>query len=225
MQLSSETFSILKNFGAINQGIYFTSGNTLKTISATKTILAQANISENIPTDFGVYDLNNFLSVVSLHKDEPSFEFDSKHVIIKGNNGRSKIKYRFCSPNMIVVPEKDVTMPDCEITFDLSSEDFSWILKTANVLSSPQISIESDGEKVYIMTMDVQNDSAHTESLELIDGNGIKFRMIFKTENLVKILSGNYLVNISSKGISHFKNKDIELQYWIAIEKGSYYNS
>lgn len=222
MKLSNETLSVLKNFGAINQGIYFKQGKTLKTVSSHKNILAQVEIKEDIPADFGVYDLNNFLSVVSLHKDDPSFEFDSKHVVICGNKGRSKIKYRFCEPTMIVTPpEKALTMPEAEIKFELSSEDFDWILRAASVLSSPQIAIESDGTKVNIVTLDLQNDSAHTDSLEIANGNGDKYRMVFKTENLSKIMSGAYDVSISSKGISHFKSKAVDLQYWITTEQGS----
>ena len=223
MKLSSETLSVLKNFGNINQGLFFKTGKTLKTVSSHKNILAQVTINEEVPTDFGVYDLNNFLSVVSLHKDDPSFEFDEKHVVIVGNKGRSKIKYRFCDPTMInTPPEKELTMPEAEITFTLTSEDFEWILRAASVLSSPQIAIESDGTEVNIVTLDLQNDSAHSDALKLdTAGNGSKYRMIFKTENISKILAGTYDVSISSKGISHFKNKNVALQYWITTEQGS----
>jgi gp45 sliding clamp, C terminal len=222
MKLSTETISVLKNFGAINQGILFKKGKTLKTVSSHKNILAEVTIKEDIPAEFGVYDLNNFLSVVSLHKDDPSFEFDDKHVVICGNKGRSKIKYRFCEPTMIVTPpEKALVMPDPEINFSLTAEDFDWVLRAASVLSSPQIAIESDGKKVSIVTLDLQNDSAHTDSLDLVDGDGSKYRMVFKTENLTKILPGAYDVNISSKGISSFKHKTTPLQYWITTESGS----
>jgi hypothetical protein len=212
----------LKNFGSINQGIFFKQGKTLKTVSSHKNILAEVTIKEEIPADFGVYDLNNFLSVVSLHKDDPSFEFDEKHVVIVGNKGRSKIKYRFCEPTMIVTPpEKQFVMPDAEVNFTFTSEDFDWVLRAASVLSSPHIAIESDGKKISIVTLDLQNDSAHTEALEIAEGNGNKFKMIFKTENLTKVMPGSYEIAISSKGVSHFKNKNVPLQYYISTEAGS----
>jgi len=221
MKLSNETISILKNFGAINQGIFFKKGKTLKTVSSHKNILVQANINEEVPADFGVYDLNNFLSVISLSSD-PTFEFEDKNVVIVGNKGRSKTKYRFCEPSMIVTPpEKELSMPDPEITIDFSTEDFGDIMRTAAVLSSPQIAVESNGSKVSLITLDTANDSAHTNTLEIGSGDGKVYRMIFKTENLSKILSGSYTVNISSKGIAHFKNKDVDLQYWITTEQGS----
>jgi hypothetical protein len=222
MKLSNETVAILKNFGAINQGILFKPGKTLKTVSSHKNILAEVSIKEDIPAEFGIYDLNNFLSVISLHKDDPSFEFDEKQVTIVGNKGRSKIKYRFTPSNMIVTPpEKQLTMPDAEIKFDLTAEDFDWVMRAASVLSSPQVAIESDGKKVSIVTLDLQNDSAHTDALEISEGNGNKFKMVFKTENITKIMPGSYDVFISSKGISHFKNKNVPLQYWVTTEAGS----
>lgn len=221
MKLSNETISILKNFGAINQGIYFKKGKTLKTVSSHKNILASVNIGEEVPADFGVYDLNNFLSVISLSSD-PTFEFEDKNVVIVGNKGRSKTKYRFCDPTMIVTPpEKELAMPDPEISIELTAADFADIMRTAAVLSSPQIAVESDGKKINLATLDTANDSAHTNTLELGDGDGKVYKMIFKTENLSKAMPGSYNVNISSKGIAHFKNKDIDLQYWITTEQGS----
>jgi hypothetical protein len=122
---------------------------------------------------------------------------------------------------IVVPPEKEISMPDPEISFSLTAEDFDWILRAASVLSSPHIAIESDGIKVNVVTLDLQNDSAHTDSLEIGNGDGNKYRMVFKTENISKVLPGGYDVSISSKGVSHFKNKNIPLQYWVTTEQGS----
>ena len=223
MKLSDNTITVLKNFGAINSGIFLKKGKTVKTVSVGKNILAQATIADEIPSDIGIYDVNEFLSVVSLHKDDLELDFDSKNVVISGLKGRSKIKYRSCDASMIVTPpEKTIQMPTPEISFDLSEEDFRWIMNAANVLSSPQICIESDGESVTINTLDTANDSAHTESLTLeTKGTGSKYKMIFKTENISKILSGPYEVKISSQGVSHFKNKKVAIEYWVTTEVGS----
>ncbi len=58
MKLSTETISVLKNFGAINQGIMFKKGKTLKTVSSHKNILAEVTIKEDIPAEFLDY-INN----------------------------------------------------------------------------------------------------------------------------------------------------------------------
>jgi len=223
MNLTNETLGILKNFGAINSGIFLKKGKVVKTVSSHKNILAQATVQDEFPSDFGIYDLNEFLSVLSLHKDDLILDFDSKNIVISGRSGRSKIKYRACESSMVVIPpEKQLQMPEAEIKFELTSDDFRWILDAANVLGSPNISVESDGDTVTLNTLDVSNDSAHTESLKLeLNGSGNKYKMIFKTENLSKVFMGSYDVSISSKGISYFKNKNISLEYWVTTETGS----
>lgn len=223
MKLSDGTLNILKNFATINQGILFRKGKTLRTVSSRKNVMAEAIITEEIPTEFGVYDLNNFLSVLTLHKDDPVVEFDNNDVLIFGLKGRSKIRYRFCSPNLIVsASDKPISMPESEINLVLNQEDFDWIMSAASVLSSSYFAIESDGNKVFIIALDMTNDAAHTDSLEIAQGNGDKYTMIFKVENF-KMISGSYDVKISSQGISNFKHKDLNLQYWIATETGSKY--
>lgn len=225
MKISNETIEILKNFSSINSGILFRKGNVLSTVSQQKNILADAKIAETIPQEFGIYDLNNFLSVLSLFKDGAELEFDSKHVIITGMSGRSKIKYRFTDPSMIVVaPEKRPNLPSVDVNFSLSEEDFVWILRTASVLKVPNISIMSDGEKVYLTAFDSNDDSAHTNSVELLGvDSSNRFNLVFKAENL-KLIPGNYNVEISSKGIAKFDDPVKEMTYYITLETSSKYN-
>jgi hypothetical protein len=221
MKLSDTTITLLKNFASINQGILFKKGKTLRTVSAQKTVMAEATVGEEFPAEFGVYDLNNFLSVLTLHKEDPVLDFQDNSVVISGLQGRSKIKYRFCAPGMIVAAsDKPITMPDPEVSFELTQDDFDWIMKAASVLSVPNIAIESDGEKIFVTAFDTTNDAANTDSIEVAKGNGDKYKITFKLENL-KVISGSYDVKISSKGISHFKHKTLNLQYWIATETGS----
>lgn len=221
MKLSTETVNLLKNFSNINSGIVFRPGNTIKTISTNKNILAEATIKETIPCEFGVYDLSKFINVLSLYKEEVDVEFKELSAVISGMSGRSNVDYRFCAPKMInAAPEKPVAMPAAEINFVMTQSDFDWIIRTASVLGSPNIAVVSDGTKIELMTYDASNDSESTNTLNVGEGTGDKFKMIFKTEAL-KLIPGTYEVKISSKGVSHFKNKDIPIQYWITIESGS----
>jgi hypothetical protein len=224
MKLSNDTLNILKNFASINTGIVFHQGKTIKTISGNKNILAEATITEEIPVEFGVYDLNNFLTVLSLHKEDPVIDFGDKMAVISGLSGRSKLNYRFCDPTMVVAPPaKPIAMPDAEIAFELSDSDLEWVIRSSSVLSSPNIAVVSDGSKISLQCFDATNDAASTNTLDVTDGNGDRFKMIFKTEAL-KMIPGSYDVRVSSKGVSHFRNKAKDLQYWITTEAGSTYS-
>jgi len=215
MKLSNDTLNILKNFANINPGLEFKQGNKLATMSPTKTVLAKALLNDTFPQDFCIYDLNQFLSVHSLYKDA-DLDFDDANVIFK--SGRNKTKYRKTSKtNIVTVPEKEVNLPTVEVSFTLKEEDFSSVMKSASVLQSPNVAIESDGEKIFVTCFDASDDSAHTNSTEITDGNGNKFKAVFVTENL-KMIPGTYNVEISSKGLALFKRENNTLQYWIAIE-------
>lgn len=220
MKFSEQTLKVLKNYATINQGIVIKKGNVISTISPQKNILSEAEISDSIPQDFAVYDLNNFLSVLSLNKD-PEIEFDDRNAIIKHLNGRSKLKYRFTEPTLILSPpDKKLTLPTVDVEFTLTEEDYAWILRTAPVLGSPHVAVVGDGEKVSLLTFDGANDAAHTNSIELDTPTTATFKLIFKFDNL-KMIAGTYDVQVSSKGIAHFKNTKDKIQYWIAIESAS----
>ena len=220
MKLSNETLTILKNFANINSGIFFKQGKKLSTVSPSKTILAEVELGDEFPQDFGIYDLNKFLSVVSLYKDNAELEFDAVNVTV--GSGRSKTKYRLTDKTMIVAPpDKQLTLPSTDVEFTLTADDYDWVIKTANILQSPNVAVESDGDVVKLVMFDASNDSADISSIDLdVQPQGKRYKLVFKTENL-KMIPGSYTVQISSKGISNFKNEKTNLQYWIATEAGS----
>jgi hypothetical protein len=74
MELSDKTLNILKNYASINPNIVFQEGNTLKTISVARNVMSQTSLEETLPSSFGIYDLNEFLSVLSL-VDKPNLTF------------------------------------------------------------------------------------------------------------------------------------------------------
>jgi len=215
MKLSNETLSVLKNFAGINSGIEFKKGNKIATISSTKTVLAKATLKDDFPQDFCVYDLNQFLSVHSLNKDT-ELDFDTNNIIFK--SGRSKTKYRMTAKNMIVsAPDKELKLPSVDGSFTLSDVDLAQALKNASVLQSPNIAFESDGSKISVTVFNAKDDSAHTNTIEIGDTTGAKFKAVFLTENF-KMIPGAYDVEVSSQGLATFKSPSGDLQYWIAIE-------
>jgi hypothetical protein len=224
MKMNSNTLVILKNFSLINEGVFIKKGNVIETISKQKNILAKAKVSEDFQSDFGIYDLNNFLGVLSLCKD-PDIEFDEKNILIKGFGGKSQIKYRKAAKEMILVPpEKSINMGSVDIHFSLSAEEIAWVTRVASTLSSPNIAFVSDGKQIYIESYNTKDDSAHINTTEISSGgNGKSYRMIFATENM-KFIEGSYDVKISQKGIGHFVNSNVPIEYWVMSETGSKYD-
>ena len=221
MKLSKHTLNMLKNFSDINMSIEIKQGNILRTVSVQKNILAQAELEDEFPKDFAIYELNRFLGAVSLF-DDPELEFNAK----SANIGTTKhsVDYVYCDPSMIVTPpENNITFPEPEVKFTLSQDALSQIMKASNVLGTPEIAVEGGphpNDVIRLKALDVNNDSTDTFKVVLDEKSGDKFRFVFKTENM-KMIPGNYDVEISSKGISHFTLQGQKLEYWIATESTS----
>ena len=111
MKLSDKTLSLLNNFSNINQSILFKKGSSLRTISVMKNILAEATITEEIPKDFGIYDLSQFLNVNTTLFNSPELDFvNDGYVVIR--EGRSRQRFFFADPNVIITPpDKPITLP------------------------------------------------------------------------------------------------------------------
>ena len=218
MKLSESTLSLLKNFSTINQSILFKQGNRLRTISVMKNILAEATISEDLPKDFGIYDLNQFLNGLGLHNN-PELDFeDDSYLIIK--EGRSRSKYFFADPNVIITPpEKSITLPSEDVTFDLSTEQLDKLLKAAAIYQSPDLSVIGENGVVKILIRDKKNETSNTFAVTVGETDST-FSFNFKVENM-KILPGSYDVVVSQKLLSRFTNKNHDLTYFIALEPDS----
>lgn len=218
MKLSESTVSLLKNFSSINQSILFKEGQKLRSISVMKNILVEANVSEEFPKDFGIYDLNQFLNGLSLHSS-PDLDFDNdQYVVIK--EGRSRSKYFFADPSVIVAPpEKEITLPTEDVCFQLTSQQLEKLKKAASVYQLPDISVIGEAGVIKLVARDKKNDTSNDFSI-IVGETDNEFVFNFKEENL-KIVPGNYDVVVSEKLLSRFQNQNIDVTYYIALEPDS----
>lgn len=218
MKLSDKTLTLLKNFSSINQSILFKEGSSLRTISVMKNILAEAKIEEEFPKDFGIYDLNQFLNGLNLHQNaELDFQNDG-YVVIK--EGKSRSKYFFADPNVIVTPpDKDIVLPSEDVCFILDTKELDKLLKAAAVYQLPDLSVVGEAGVVKLVVRDKKNDTSNDFSVVVGETDEV-FTFNFKVEN-IKIIPGNYEVVISSKLLSRFKNTGFDVVYHIALEPDS----
>ena len=221
MKLSKETIEVLKNFSGINQSIVVKEGSKLKTVNSLKNILAHATVEEDFPKEFAIYDLTEFLGLLS-SMSEPELTFNENNVTVSSDT--RKVKYRYADTDYIVKPEKDIDMPESEIKFKLSEEVYVSLEKVATILQLHDICLKGckKSGKILLCATNKKNDSSNDYSEEVGEGVTKNFNIVMKKENL-KIIPGDYDVSISSKGISHFKNVNLDLEYWIALEPTSEY--
>ena len=218
MKLSEKTLTLLKNFSNINQSILFKKGSSLRTISVMKNILAEATIDEDLPTDFGIYDLSQFLNGLTLH-NRPELDFQNDgFVYIK--EGRMRSKYFFADPKVIVTPpDKELELPSEDVSFTLSTEQLDKLLKAAGIYQLPDLAVVGKNGVVKILVRDKKNDTSNDFAITVGDTDDT-FSFNFKVEN-IKILPGTYDVVVSKKLLSRFTCQNYNLKYYIALEPDS----
>ena len=221
MELQEQTLNVLKNFSDINPNILIKSGNTIKTISEAKNVLATAIVDNEFPQQFGIYDLNEFISVLSL-VDKPNLKFADESVTISDQSGRSKIRYFFSPEETLTSPQKDINMPECEVQFTLDGDTLNKLRSAASALGHNEVSVTAGENGLTLSVVDNENATSNTYSID-VPHTSIslqKFNYVINIGNL-KIIPGDYEVSISSKLISQFKHKSTNVSYWIALEKSS----
>jgi len=223
MKISSETLTVLKNFSTINTGIAVDPGLPLRTVSSQKNILAEAKLVEEFDTAFAIYDLNQFLATVSLFEN-PDFDFGDKSVTI--SSGKNKSKYFYTDKSMIITPpDKDLSplLADAEIKFTVTQGQVAEVLRAASILAALEVAVVgSIGESITLTAFDSKNQTSNTFDVDVDTESTANYKMIFRTENL-KMVAGDYDVEITSKGISRWSGK--KATYYITTEQASNYKS
>jgi hypothetical protein len=223
MELSENTLNILRNFSGINQNILIEEGNTIKTISEAKNVLATAVVQEDFSQRFGVYDLNEFINALGL-VDRANLIFNDEFVTISDSSGRSKVKYFYSSEETLTTPQKSVTMPSADVVFTLDNDTLNRLKKAAAAFGHNEVSISGKDATLSLSVVDSENMTSNVFSID-VDGtfeHNAKFNFVLNISNL-KILPGDYEVQISKKLVSQFHNKESNIKYWIALEKSSTY--
>jgi len=223
MKLSDHTVEVLKNFATINQNLVIKEGNELTTMSAMKNIVAKAKVEESFEKEVAIYDLNEFLASISLFTS-PILDFNEGFVTIKEeNNPKNSLKYFYSDPSVVTSPNKTITMPSKEVSFKLNGENLNKLKRAAGVIQAPDLVLEKKNTDVFLTVKDKKNDTANTFSIDVDTvADGSDFKFYFKVENL-KLMDGDYEVDISSKNISHLESSNKDVEYWVALEPESVY--
>lgn len=224
--LSPETLEILKNFSGINSNIIVKPGNTLHTMSPVMSIVGLATIAETFKVPFGIFDLGEFLALVSTF-DTPEFVFETNRVTVQEAGGKSsdRLVYYYSPENLLTAP-KVVKDFDAVVTFKVRSAVLDNLFKRAAIGKFEDLAIESteDGN-IVLRALNESNPSSNSVSVVVgTNDTDATFRFLFKIET-IKMIPGTYDVHIAPKQISRWVNTKSDLQYWIAQEQKSTYSA
>jgi len=215
MKLSDNTLAVLKNFANINDGVLLKKGKSQRTIAPDKSVLVEAVFEEEIPNDFGVYALSQFLGNVTTLKT-PEMTFTDQAVVL--NDGEIKLTYRSAAPSTILTPpDKQLTLSKVDAEFQLPNASLQKLLKIASMNNHSVLSVVGSNGKLHLVTDD-GTDASHTAEMYLADYEGVDLNIRFKTEHL-NMIPGDYLVQVAFGEFATFTNTNGKLKYFVALLK------
>lgn len=215
MKLSENTLAVLKNFASINSGVVLNAGKVQKSISPEKSILVEAQLEDDIPSKFGIYDLNQFLGNVTTLRN-PELTFTNEDVTL--DDGDLALTYHACSPNLIISPpEKELVLKTVDVTFSMPNATLQKLLKVATMNNLPNLTVVGKDGELRLKIHERANDTSNHGSVKIGDYAGADFTATFKTENL-KLLPDDYNVEVQKNAFAKFVNVNKTLTYFIALE-------
>ena len=214
MKLSKNTLKIISNFAGINKGMLFRQGRQLSTIAETKTMVGYAQIEEEIPTEFAIYDISKFLSILSTFSD-PELKIEEQFVVISDGDKRKNYKYRRCALNAILYPEStDVEFGEPVADFVLSATDFANITKITSISKHPEVMFSGDCGDLLIQAHDEKGGITDIYS-NVMGQTNTTFKTRIKMESFNTLMAVDYNVSIYENAC---KFESGNLKYFIGAE-------
>lgn len=203
MIFNETELSVLKNFSTINASMLIRP-DRLEIINDNQSCIAKYVFEK--PYDFeayGIYNLNEFLSVLGMIKN-PEITVHEKYLTIK--QGNTKVKYYTTPENLIPVVRslnKVLSAAKFDMAFNLPAEKLASIFKAATVLQLEWLFFETDGKKIRLTLANKLESS--DSSFEVVIDDGIKENNIAKTAKVpvcdLKLMPGDYFIEIASTGV------------------------
>lgn len=224
MKISSKTVSLLQSFAQISSNLLVKPGNKLATRNAVNSIQARAVVEETFVRQFAIYDLSQFLTLLSMSQT-PEIEFHEKHLEIKHGDGRTH-SFFYADESLVTSPADNPPEIEHLYSFKITASDINMIIKTAAVVSATMVNIVSKNGKVYLNVCDPKNSTSHS-FMQPLGESDVSFDVKMSIDTF-KIVPGEYMVNIShaiaKTGkvlVFYFESITTELNYLIAADATS----
>ena len=201
------TVEVLKNAASINQGILIVKGNQIRTMAVMNNVFLTANVPDTFDRDFAIYDLNEFLSTLSLF-DKPEVAYKDDHILIAQH--KSKIKYFYSAPSVVVSPPKDKKIKiEGDFSFKLPEVILSQLIKAASIMKLDTVEITKGGLRAFNKK---NGGNQYDVKIEEVTGDLAESKLL--TIELLKLLPRDYTVVIGDRA-AKFNSIDSDLEYII----------
>lgn len=203
MKFSQSTLAILKNFSRINSSVVLQKGNTIMTSAVNGTIFAEVTIDDDIDMDVGIYDLNQFLSIMSLMGENAEVSHEDDSIVIK--NDISTINFDAADQNTIVYPKNSIKFPQAQVVIELKASEFTQLFKVCRSMKIDTLCISNQNDKIVITGYKKSADEEFKKPIyqsvvgEFDGEDDQEFKFFINMDNVKDLLESDYTIHLFGK--------------------------
>ena len=222
MNVTPNLMEVLKNFSQIAGSIAIEPGNVVATVDDNKSLMGRAVVDVEFPTKIAIFDLPQFISVMSLF-ETPSIQFHDKYCVI--GQGRESVRYFYSDPDLINKAPTGVKISEEEpnVTFTLTEYVIDKIIKSASILGVESASLVYEDDKMLVRVFDKSGASSNSYDTEVANFTGQlgTTALVFSIDSL-KFVKGTYAarcwITQEESGIIEVSNDSTDLKYWLSMD-------
>lgn len=212
--ISTQLYELFKNFAAINQSLKILQGNKITTKDVDGNLMALTRLDDEFPIDLGIYNLNEFISILNL-VGTTDVVLKDKYMNIRGD--KSSVKYFYSHPDAINAPLDAPQIDDFVSSFVLTLGDIIALKKAASALDHDRVTITGEDDKVVAKIWDPHNKTASSFEIELApEFEGDDFQFSLNINTIAKFIGGDYTIEFCDRDITKctYIGNEYELEYW-----------
>lgn len=229
VKLSKGDIETLQSVFLINQSVRINANNKqLRVMDVSKTRAVLAELSTEIPRQFCIYDVREFLQVLNLFKD-PILDFSHPTcVIVKSEDNTQRVTYMDASVDMIKsYYEKDIPIGDPDVEVEVTGEQLDLVMKATSSMRLDFIGFRSVNGKIVLTAFNpkTKSDGANGESSNIVVELGdtdAEFDLFYSAASL-NVLNGDCKFQLTRKCLSRVENSG--RVYFITMSKDSTFSS
>lgn len=216
LNFSKRTFALLSNFSKINPAICLEQGKQLRTADSGGSILAVAQIDEEIPSKFPISDLSSFLSILGLDAfKECTLTMDDKKIDLQGK--QTTMTFFAGAESLVELPPGEVQLDPGEIKAVIPEGTFKDFKSACRFLKHEFCRISNRAGRVYLTALTPDTDTSTVYEVELGSTDQADSMVTLKVDNL-KMEAGDYKLEAVAGQYARFTTMDDRVYYLIGAE-------
>lgn len=226
MKLTNDLKQKLQYAASVHPSLYVRQGDIIRARSQNRACLVKMKIDQNIPAEFMIYDVNNFLKASALLQDaDINFFGDIEDGYMEIANESATIRYGYSAPELYqnAPDDKDFVPPQVEwsLQVKIDESELDNISKVSSVMGLDVVCFTETGIQMRNSKIDstrIPFEIKYNNKFDNTENVPSEFNVRFSTENF-NLYKGSYtmtLIKMPRVFAAKFEHESGDVTVWLS---------